>query len=94
MQWIHPNVGFACRPRRIESINYQTLTGDSFIALAILDPRQAQAFGPRTGPLTVGIAAGLILYATSDVASGYSGVNMNPARCFGIAIASGDWSSK
>ncbi|CAM1510683.1 Fc.00g010180.m01.CDS01 [Cosmosporella sp. VM-42] len=52
-----------------------------------LDPRQAILFGPRLGPLLVGTSLGLVTFATSGIAPGYAGAQMNPARCFAYGIA-------
>ncbi|KAK8086129.1 aquaporin-like protein [Apiospora phragmitis] len=59
-----------------------------------LDPRQAQMYGPALGPILVGLCFGMVNFVTTGTAPGYSGASMNPARCFGIAVASGDWSSE
>ncbi|KAK8134905.1 hypothetical protein PG984_006917 [Apiospora sp. TS-2023a] len=59
-----------------------------------LDPRQAQMYGPALGPILVGLCFGMVNFVTTETAPGYSGATMNPARCFGMAVASGDWSSE
>lgn len=59
-----------------------------------LDPRQAQMYGPSLGPILVGLCFGIVNFVTTGTAPGYSGATMNPARCFGVAVASGDWSSE
>lgn len=59
-----------------------------------LDPRQTALVGARLGPLLVGVSLGLLTFATSGVAPGYSGAGMNPARCFAFGIADRDLSSK
>lgn len=59
-----------------------------------LDPRQALFFGPRFGPLLVGVSLGLVIFATSSIAPGYQGAQMNPARCFAYGIARRDFSGK
>ncbi|SPN96496.1 related to aquaporin [Cephalotrichum gorgonifer] len=60
-----------------------------------LDPRQALLFGPKFGPLLVGLSVGLVAFATSGMAPGYAGAQMHPARCFAFGIArrnlSGQW---
>src|SRR5438046_1635716 len=59
-----------------------------FIAFGVgLDPRQAQAFGPRIGPLLVACALGLTSFATSGLIEGYTGAGMNPSSCFAFSIA-------
>ncbi|KEZ44018.1 hypothetical protein SAPIO_CDS3737 [Scedosporium apiospermum] len=52
-----------------------------------LDPRQVIVFGARLGPILVGLALGLVTFATSGIAPGYGGAQMNPARCFAFGIA-------
>lgn len=52
-----------------------------------LDPRQALLFGPTLGPLFVGMSLGLVSFASTGMAGGYSGAGMNPSRCFAFAIA-------
>ncbi|PHH87314.1 hypothetical protein CDD83_9041 [Cordyceps sp. RAO-2017] len=59
-----------------------------------LDPRQAALFGPRLGPLLVGVTLGLVSFSTSGVAPGYAGAQMNPARCFAFGIARRDLSDQ
>ncbi|KAH8673826.1 aquaporin-like protein [Xylariales sp. PMI_506] len=57
-----------------------------------LDPRQRQLFGPALTPILVGLCLGLVSFVTSDTASGYSGAGMNPARCFGLSVSTGNFS--
>lgn len=57
-----------------------------------LDPRQAVVFGPRLGPLLVGSSLGILSFATSGIAPGYAGAQMNPARCFAFGVARRDMS--
>ncbi|KAH7317162.1 aquaporin-like protein [Stachybotrys elegans] len=64
----------------------------SFILLYLsygvgLDPRQALLFGPRLGPLLVGISLGLVAFSNSASVPGYAGAAMHPARCFGFGVA-------
>lgn len=59
-----------------------------------LDPRQAQMYGPALGPILVGLCFGMVNFVTTGTAPGYGGATMNPARCFGMAVASGDWSGE
>ena len=66
----------------------------SFIAFGVgLDPRQAELYG-QLGPLLVGTTLGLVSFASAGVASGYTGAGMNPARCFGMAVARGGFRGK
>lgn len=62
-----------------------------FLAYGVgLDPRQALLFGPRLGPLLVGMSLGLVSFSSSGMAPGYTGAQMNPARCFAFGIARRD----
>lgn len=62
-----------------------------FLAFGVgFDPRQALFFGPRFGPLLVGMSLGLLTFATSGIAPGYAGAQMNPARCFAYGIVRRD----
>ncbi|KAL2071729.1 hypothetical protein VTL71DRAFT_12964 [Oculimacula yallundae] len=63
-----------------------------FLAFGVgLDPRCGQMFGPKMGPLLVGIVLGLTAFATVGIAEGFPGANMNPARCFAFAVARNDF---
>src|SRR5687767_10095834 len=55
-----------------------------------LDPRQAEFYGPRMGPLLVGSSLGVIAFATSGAVPGFAGAQMHPARCFGFGVAKRD----
>jgi glycerol uptake facilitator-like aquaporin len=78
----------------------QVFLNETFASFALLylsygvglDPRQAVFFGPRLGPLLVGASLGLVTFATSGIADGYGGAQMNPARCFAAGIARRDMS--
>jgi glycerol uptake facilitator-like aquaporin len=64
-----------------------------FLAFGLgLDPRQAVLFGPRLGPLLVGVALGLTTFASSGMIPGYTGANMNPGRCLSLNLAGRDLS--
>lgn len=68
------------------------LTLLSFLAFGVgLDPRQAEMFGPRLGPLFVGCTLGLVSFASSGLVPGYTGAAMNPARCFAFATAKANY---
>ena len=54
-----------------------------------LDPRQKEVFGPALSPLLVGLSLGICTFATGVARVGYSGVSLNPARCFGSFVATG-----
>ncbi|MCJ1404750.1 hypothetical protein MMC11_007976 [Xylographa trunciseda] len=59
----------------------------TFLAFGVgLDPRQAELYG-QLGPFLVGTALGLVSFASAGVIPGYPGASMNPARCFGMAVA-------
>ncbi|KAK1751409.1 aquaporin-like protein [Echria macrotheca] len=67
----------------------------SFVLLLLafgvgLDPRQALLFGPKLGPLLVGVSLGLTSFAGSGMIPGYPGAQMNPARCFACGVARRD----
>ncbi|KAK1832028.1 aquaporin-like protein [Podospora conica] len=69
--------------------------GVLFLAFGIgLDPRAALLFGPRYGPMMVGVAMGVIAFATSGAVPGYTGAAMNPARCFASGIVRRDMSDQ
>ncbi|OAQ70563.1 aquaporin-like protein [Pochonia chlamydosporia 170] len=78
----------------------QVFLNETFASFAILylaygvglDPRQAVFFGPRLGPLLVGASLGLLTFASSGIAEGYGGAQMNPARCFAAGIVRKDMS--
>ncbi|MCJ1435093.1 hypothetical protein MMC27_004463 [Xylographa pallens] len=60
-----------------------------FLAFGVgLDPRQAELYG-QLGPFLVGATLGLVSFASAGVIPGYTGAGMNPARCFGMAVARG-----
>ena len=66
----------------------------SFLAFGVgLDPRQAELYG-QLGPLLVGTTLGLVSFASAGVVAGYTGAAMNPARCFGMAVARGSFRGK
>ncbi|KAH8712136.1 aquaporin-like protein [Phaeosphaeriaceae sp. PMI808] len=60
-----------------------------FVAFGVgLDPRQREVFGPALSPILVGLALGLVTFASSLARPGYSGSSNNPARCLGLMTAS------
>ncbi|KAE8374005.1 aquaporin-like protein [Aspergillus bertholletiae] len=60
-----------------------------FLAFGVaLDPRQAKVFGHAAGPWLVGIVLGVVCWATAFTRPGYIGASLNPARCFGVYVAS------
>eukprot|EP00249_Psilotum_nudum_P007002 c20235_g1_i1 orf=207-1355(+) len=57
-----------------------------------LDPKQFQVTGPILAPFMVGAVIGLLIFMSgglASVAGGYTGAGLNPARCFGPAVAIG-----
>ena len=63
-----------------------------FLAFGVaLDPRQQKLFGPFAGPLAVGLALGLVSFASSGLVPGFTGASMNPTRCFAFAVARGNF---
>ena len=68
---------------------------NSFLVFGVgLDPRQAALFGPHLVPVLVGLCFGVVSYVSQGLTPGYAGANMNPAKCFGIAVATNDYSGK
>ncbi|RYO96808.1 hypothetical protein DL765_011381 [Monosporascus sp. GIB2] len=59
-----------------------------------LDPRQSHVFGPHLVPALVGLSFGVVAFVNSATAPGYGGANMNPAKCFGFAVATQDFSTQ
>lgn len=69
--------------------------GVLFLAFGVgLDPRAALLFGPRYGPMLVGVSIGVIAFATSGAVPGYAGAAMNPARCFASGTVRRDMSDE
>lgn len=69
--------------------------GVLFLAFGVgLDPRAALLFGPRYGPMLVGVSIGVIAFATSGAVPGYARAAMNPARCFASGIVRRDMSGE
>ncbi|KAJ5378352.1 MIP transporter [Penicillium cataractarum] len=61
-----------------------------------LDPRQGKIYGPALSPFLVGMVLGTLSLASAFVRSGFAGAcnhltfasaAMNPARCFGVFVA-------
>lgn len=78
--------------------NIDRLPVNSFILLFVaygtaLDPIQGEVFGPVVAPFFIGGILGMNIFVSGGVAleEGYTGAGMNPARCFGPAIATGEW---
>lgn len=69
-----------------------TLTLLYFAFSVALDPKQFQVTGPILAPFMIGAIIGMLIYASGglmDVSGGYTGAGLNPARCFGPAVAMG-----
>ncbi|GJP55467.1 hypothetical protein CLOM_g14422 [Closterium sp. NIES-68] len=62
-----------------------------FIAFGVaLDQTQGALFGPIIAPIIIGVILSLLIFISGAIAPpGYTGVGMNPARCFGPAAAMG-----
>jgi len=56
-----------------------------------LDPRQAKLFGPKYGPVLVGLVVGVMTSFTATIHAGYTGAAMFPGRCFGLAAGIGEF---
>jgi glycerol uptake facilitator-like aquaporin len=70
-----------------EAFILETLSSLTLVFLAFgvgLDPRQKTVYGPALGPILIGLALGLCIFATGFSRDGYTGACMNPARCFGL----------
>ncbi|KAK5661082.1 hypothetical protein OQA88_10972 [Cercophora sp. LCS_1] len=66
-----------------------------FLAFGVgLDPRQTLFFGPRHGPVLVGMSLGLVAFASSGMIPGYTGAQMIPARCMAFGIVRRDLSNQ
>jgi glycerol uptake facilitator-like aquaporin len=86
---VHYNVGYSVYWSLGDNANK---LATRFLAFGVgLDPRQALVFGPQLGPILVGMTLGLVSFATTGTAGGFTGANMNPARCFAFAVARGSF---
>lgn len=52
-----------------------------------LDPRQGKIYGAALSPFLVGMVLGVLSWTSSFSRIGYAGASMNPARCFGVYVA-------
>ncbi|OJJ45907.1 hypothetical protein ASPZODRAFT_17338 [Penicilliopsis zonata CBS 506.65] len=61
-----------------------------FVAFGVaLNPRQEHVYGPGQAPWMVGLTLGTLSFGSAFSLTGYAGASMNPARCFGVYIATG-----
>eukprot|EP00250_Pteridium_aquilinum_P013779 c21569_g1_i1 orf=276-1412(+) len=64
-----------------------------FFAFSVaLDPKQFQVTGPILAPFMIGAVIALMIFMSGGlmvVSGGYTGVGLNPIRCFGPAVAMG-----
>ncbi|RAL11838.1 MIP transporter [Aspergillus homomorphus CBS 101889] len=54
-----------------------------------LDPRQGRLFGAALSPFLVGMALGVVSWASAFTRVGFGGAGLNPARCFAVYVATG-----
>ncbi|BCR91654.1 aquaporin [Aspergillus chevalieri] len=60
-----------------------------YVAFGVaLDPRQASLFGHAASPWLVGLVLGIVSWGSAFTREGYIGASVNPARCFGVYVAS------
>ncbi|PIG87644.1 MIP transporter [Aspergillus arachidicola] len=52
-----------------------------------LDPRQSSIYGAALSPFLVGMTLGVVSWGSSFTRAGYAGASLNPARCFGVYVA-------
>ncbi|KAJ5359570.1 MIP transporter [Penicillium cataractarum] len=52
-----------------------------------LDPRQGKIYGAALSPFLVGMVLGTLSWGSAFVRTGFAGASMNPARCFGVYVA-------
>ncbi|KAJ5150084.1 hypothetical protein N7448_001662 [Penicillium atrosanguineum] len=52
-----------------------------------LDPRQSTVYGPALSPFLVGMVLFGVSLGSSFTRIGYAGASANPARCFGVYVA-------
>ncbi|KAE8420232.1 MIP transporter [Aspergillus pseudocaelatus] len=52
-----------------------------------LDPRQGSIYGAALSPFLVGMTLGVVSWGSSFTRAGYAGASLNPARCFGVYVA-------
>jgi len=56
-----------------------------------INPHQKHTYGPAYSVVLVALSFGLVSFISWPVIPGYSGVSLNPARCFGLMAASERW---
>ncbi|KAJ5215684.1 MIP transporter [Penicillium cinerascens] len=52
-----------------------------------LDPRQGAIYGPALSPFLVGMVVFVVTWGSAFTRIGYAGASINPARCFGVYVA-------
>ncbi|KAJ5666337.1 MIP transporter [Penicillium maclennaniae] len=52
-----------------------------------LDPRQGTIYGPALSPFLVGMVLFGVSWSSAFTRAGFAGASVNPARCFGVYVA-------
>jgi len=78
---------------RSEALLLETFANYLFLFVVFgvaLDPAQRRIFGPVLGPIFLSLALSCVMFFTG-ISGQYQGAWVNPPRCFGAAVISGDW---
>lgn len=87
--WIDPTLVTPGQAYGIETVASLCVV---YLAFGVgLDPRQRLVVSPALAPILVGFAVALTSFCTSWVMTGYFGASVNPARCFGLMAAAGNF---